>query len=81
MRATGYVQLVADRVDREGRPISLKFGRVSQKYPREPLPGAIVLKLAVEVPDDLLRLQAEVIADSELATVVVAQEAVEEALA
>lgn len=61
MKATGYVQLIADKTDYAGRPTSLKMARVGKRYPADPLPGAIIVKLSVDVPDELLNLQAEVL--------------------
>jgi len=69
MRAAGYVQIVADTITMDNKPRSLKIARVTKTYPRDPLPGAIVVKLSVEVPDELLSLQAEVLLDIEEAIV------------
>lgn len=79
MKATGYVQLTADDVDYHGLPTRLKMARVSKRYPRDPLPGAIIVRLSIEVPDELLRMQADVILDIEEAALALAnQEALEE---
>lgn len=56
MKAHGFLQIIPDR-DSTGRARALKIERVTGKYPYSPLPGAIVVKVNVEIPDDVANVQ------------------------
>lgn len=56
MKAHGFLQIIPER-DSQGRTRSLKPERITQKYPYSPLPGAIVVKIAVDIPDEIAAVQ------------------------
>lgn len=70
MKAYGYVQVTADR-RKDGAARSLRLARVTAGVPRDPLPGALVLKVAVDVPDEWANIQTvEAAASAGLAAIV-----------
>lgn len=56
MKATGYLQIVPERTA-AGRARSLSIQRVSQRVPRSPLPGAIIVQVSLDIPDDIAHVQ------------------------
>jgi hypothetical protein len=54
MLATGHVQIIPRRTA-GGRVRELVLGNVTQQFPRHPSPGAIVVKLRLEVDEKLLQ--------------------------
>lgn len=51
MKASGFVQVVPERRgDGRARPHA-HIARVTGKFPRVPLPGAIVVKVVLDIPD------------------------------
>lgn len=59
MRSTFYVQFEATR-NRAGAVTAVKAARISQGRPHEPLPGAVLTKLVVDVPEHVFQpLEAE----------------------
>lgn len=56
MKAQGFIQVVPER-NALGRAKSLTIKRVTSRYPRDPLAGAIVMRVAVEIPEELANVQ------------------------
>ncbi len=56
MIARGFIQIVPDRSP-SGRARGLSIQRVTRRHPRDPLPGAIVMEVAVSVPDAIANVQ------------------------
>lgn len=56
MKANGYLQIVPERTA-TGRARSLSIQRVSQRVPRSPLPGAIIVQVSLDIPDDIAHVQ------------------------
>jgi hypothetical protein len=56
MKATGYLQIVPERRP-DGRVRSLGIARVTNRCPRSPLPGAIVIRVSIDVPEALANVQ------------------------
>jgi hypothetical protein len=57
MKAHGYLQIVADRRS-DGRARSLAIKRVTARSPRDPLPGALIVRVSIDVPDELTHVQS-----------------------
>lgn len=70
MRAHGYVQIIPERTP-GGQARSLTIQRVTQRYPTVPLPGAIIVEVLIDVPDEIASVQtAEAALEVGVATVV-----------
>lgn len=70
MRAYGYLQVTAER-RADGQARGLRIARVTAGVPRDPLPGALIVKVALDVPDEWANIQTvEAAADIGLATLV-----------
>jgi hypothetical protein len=78
MKATGFLQVVADRRP-DGRARSLSLARVTQRAPRDPLPGALVVKVSLDIPDELAHVQTvEAAAKAGMLTLVIVPDEEEE---
>jgi hypothetical protein len=74
MKATGYLQVTADRRS-DGRARALSIARVTQRAPRDPLPGALVVRVELDIPDELAHVQTvEAAAKAGMLTLVIAPE-------
>lgn len=56
MQARGFAQVIIDRTQ-AGRARSASIKRVTSRYPRDPLPGALVVALAIDIPEALANVQ------------------------
>jgi len=56
MKAYGFIQIVPERHP-DGSVRRLKMERVSSRYPQSPLPGAITVRVALDVPDEIASVQ------------------------
>lgn len=56
MKAHGYLQIVPDRRS-DGKARSLSIQRVTQRHPRDPLPGAIVVGVSIDIPEEVASAQ------------------------
>lgn len=50
MKVTGYLQIVP-KFDRAGKCIGARLGRATGAHPGDPLAGALLLRVTVDVPD------------------------------
>ena len=77
MKAHGFVQIIPERHP-DGSIRRLSMQRVSQRYPRDPLPGSITVRLVLDIPDEIASVQTAEAA-IEAGCVVVTLPAIEDA--
>lgn len=77
MKALAYLQVVP-QFSSSGRVLGIRLAKMSTRLPREPLAGALLLRVVVEVPDQVLapidvqvQVPADAIARTAAATAVV----------
>lgn len=77
MKARGYLQIIPTRTTK-GQARFLTIKRVTQTHPRDPLPGAIIVGVSIEIPDEVAHAQTvEAVAKAgALAVVIEPEEAV-----
>jgi hypothetical protein len=56
VKASGFIQIVPKR-NTQGRATALHIARVTSRSPRDPLPGAIVVRVSIDVPEELANVQ------------------------
>lgn len=56
MKARGFLQIVPER-NSQGRARSLSIQRITQRAPRDPLPGAIIVEVGIDIPDEIASVQ------------------------
>lgn len=56
MKAHGFVQIVPERTP-SGGVRRLTMARVSSKFPRQPLPGSITVRVVLDIPDEIASVQ------------------------
>ena len=56
MRATAFAQILVER-NSLGQARGAHIAKVTQKFPHTPLSGAFVVKLVVELPNDIANVQ------------------------
>lgn len=77
MKATGFLQIVPERGP-SGRARALTIANVTGRYPRKPLPGAIILKAEIDIPDALAHAQTiEAAAEAGACTIVLPESSFE----
>jgi hypothetical protein len=56
VKANGFLQVIPER-DVAGRALRFTFGPVTQRYPRVPLAGALVVRVSLDIPEELANVQ------------------------
>ena len=56
MKAAAFAQILVDR-NSLGKARGAHIAKVTQKFPNTPLSGALVVKLEVEIPDNIANIQ------------------------
>jgi hypothetical protein len=74
VKARGFLQIVPER-RADGVARELRIMRVTKRSPLDPLPGAIIVKVCIDVPDELANVQTvEVAAKAGMLTLVLEAE-------
>jgi hypothetical protein len=56
MKAIGFVQVIPERTP-SGVARRASIARVTSKCPRQPLPGALIVRVVLDIPDELANVQ------------------------